>query len=351
MTAAGMNAGTITAIQLKCYQAPGRSSLRNFRIRMQHTSATTSTAWVTSGWTPVYGPTNVVPTPGEWYTYNLNTPFVWDGASNLLIDFSRNDGSYKSGGGMYVRTGLTNRTYAGRSDSRYTWPFDNMPGKTYNLAPYIKISYVVEPAFAISVNPTSGNFISGESGTGTATVTITSIDGYAQIVNLSASGQPSGVNISFSPSSGAPSFTSTMTTSVETTVQNGTYPITITGIGADGKVNTGSYTLGVGDFTVSLNPTSGRIGQGTSGTSTVTVTRVGAYAQTVNLSASGQPWGVNISFSPSSGTPTFSSTMMLSVGTTAPLKTYAITITGTGTDGTIRTCEYSLTVLPTVGPL
>jgi len=40
---------------------------------------------------------------------------------------------------MYVRTGLTNRTYAGYSDSGYTWPFDSMPGSIYGLAPSLKI--------------------------------------------------------------------------------------------------------------------------------------------------------------------------------------------------------------------
>lgn len=142
MKDAGMTTGTITAIQLKCYQAPGRPNLKNFSIQMQNTSATNSTAWITTGWTLVYGPMDVVPTAGEWYTYNLSTPFVWDGTSNMLIDFSRDDTASASGGGMHVVPCELNQTYAGFNDSAYTWPFDNMPGATYNFRPSLKVTYI-----------------------------------------------------------------------------------------------------------------------------------------------------------------------------------------------------------------
>ncbi len=54
------------------------------------------------------------------------------------------------------------------------------------------------------------------------------------------------------------------------------------------------------------------------------------------------PTGASISFSPSSGTPSFSSTMAISTSST-PAGTYTITITGTG-GGATRTCTYTLTV-------
>ena len=66
--------------------------------------------------------------------------FNWDGTSNLLIDISRDDTAYVSGGGMYVRTGLSERTFAGRSDSGYAWPFDSMPGTVFNHIPEMKIT-------------------------------------------------------------------------------------------------------------------------------------------------------------------------------------------------------------------
>jgi hypothetical protein len=142
MVYAGMSTGTITAIQLRCYQAPGRPNLKNFSIQMQNTSATNLTTWITTGWTLVYGPMDVVPTAGEWYTFKLSTPFVWDGTSNLLIDFSRDDTASASGGGMHVVPCELNQTYAGFNNSAYTWPFDDMPGAPYNFRPSLKITCI-----------------------------------------------------------------------------------------------------------------------------------------------------------------------------------------------------------------
>lgn len=143
MVYAGMSAGTITAIQLRCYQAPGRPNLKNFSIQMQNTSVTNLTTWITTGWTLVYGPMDVVPTAGEWYTYNLSTHFVWDGSSNLLIDFSRDDTASAPGGGMHVVPCELNQTYAGFNDSADTWPFDNMPGAPNNFRPSLKITHIL----------------------------------------------------------------------------------------------------------------------------------------------------------------------------------------------------------------
>ncbi|MBU0700269.1 hypothetical protein KKE26_03080, partial [bacterium] len=150
LIAAGIGAGKITALQLKCYQGPGRPNLKNFRIRMKQTPAVISTAWETTGWTSVFGPTDIIPTAGQWYNFVLSTPFVWDGVSNLLIDFSRDDNNDISGGGMYVRTGLTNRTYSGYSDSGYTWPFNSMSGSVQNHVPSLRVEFISEGAKGVA---------------------------------------------------------------------------------------------------------------------------------------------------------------------------------------------------------
>ena len=66
-----------------------------------------------------------------------------------------------------------------------------------------------------------------------AVITTTVSGGFDSAVALSASGQPTGVTISFSPASiAAPgSGTSDMTQTVSRTAATGTYPITITGTG------------------------------------------------------------------------------------------------------------------------
>jgi hypothetical protein len=103
------------------------------------------------------------------------------------------------------------------------------------------------------------------------------------------------------------------------------------------------------DFAISASPASVSIAQGASGSSTVSTTVSGGFSNAISLSASGQPSGVTVSFSPSSiaAPGSGSSTMNITVGSTVTAGTYTITVTGTG--GAItHTTPVSLTVT-TVG--
>ena len=102
------------------------------------------------------------------------------------------------------------------------------------------------------------------------------------------------------------------------------------------------------DFSISVSPSSGTVTQGGSTTATVSTAVTSGSAQTVTLSASGQPAGTTVSFNPSSVTAGGSSTMTVATSSTTPAGTYPITITGTGASAT-HTTSYSLTVNPTGG--
>ena len=84
------------------------------------------------------------------------------------------------------------------------------------------------PTFTLSESPTSLSVAPGAAGTSTITTAVSG--GFSNAVALSASGEPSGVTVGFSPASiAAPgSGTSTMTATVASTVAAGTYPITAT---------------------------------------------------------------------------------------------------------------------------
>ncbi|QTE01024.1 M28 family peptidase [Streptomyces cyanogenus] len=101
-------------------------------------------------------------------------------------------------------------------------------------------------------------------------------------------------------------------------------------------------TAPANDFSLSASPATGSTGPGTSLTTTVSTATTSGSAQTVNLSASGAPSGVTVSFSPVSVTSGASSTATVSVGSSVPPGTYPLTITGTGT--TTHTASYTLTV-------
>ena len=210
-------------------------------------------------------------------------------------------------------------------------------------------SSTATPSFTIAASPIAVSVVVSSSGTSTITTTVAG--GFSSPVALTASGEPTGVTVGFSPASiaspGAGSSTATFTVASGTTAGN--YPITITGTGG-GITHTATVTLTVTAaatpaFTLSASPTSVSVKAGASGTSTVTTMVSGGFSSAVALTASGQPTGVTVGFSPASiaapGSGT--STATFTVGSATVAGTYSITITGTG-GGITHTAAVSLTV-------
>ncbi len=101
------------------------------------------------------------------------------------------------------------------------------------------------------------------------------------------------------------------------------------------------------DFTLSLNPQTGTIVQGSSNGTTVTVNLVSGARQTVGLSCQNAPLGVACLLSPSSTN--FTSSLTVSTSGSTLLGTYPMTVSGTA--GTIvRNATYTFTVLAVVVP-
>jgi len=209
------------------------------------------------------------------------------------------------------------------------------------------------PNFTLSASPASVSVVQGSNGTSTITIAVSG--GFSSSIALSATGQPSGVTVSFNPTStGAPgSGTSTMTMSVASGTATGTYPITITGTGG-GLTSTATVNLTVtasvpANFTISAAPTSVSVVQGSQGSSTITTSVSGGFSSSIALSPTGQPSGVTVSFSPTSiaspGSGT--STMTLNVASNTATGAYPITVSGTG-GGITQTVTFTLTVTSTV---
>ncbi len=97
--------------------------------------------------------------------------------------------------------------------------------------------------FGIAISPMQGAVHQG--GVITTAITIKGIQGYEHPVALSTNVQPSGIAVSFVPPIGepTPSYTSTVTINVDSSVLKDNYKIVMTGTGADGKEHSGSYTL------------------------------------------------------------------------------------------------------------
>src|SRR6266498_3029965 len=204
---------------------------------------------------------------------------------------------------------------------------------------------VVASDFSISASPNSLSVPQGSSGTSTIGTTV--LSGAAQSVSFSSSGEPAGVTVGFSPGSVPAGASSTMTVGVNSLTAPGDYTLVVTGTGS-----TATHTTTVGltvtvappsDFSISASPSSLTVAQGENGTSTIGTAVLSGFAQSVSLSASGQPAGTSVSFNPASVTAGASSTMTVSVGSGTTPSGYTITVTGTGANAT-HTTTVSLTV-------
>ncbi len=253
-----------------------------------------------------------------------------------------------------------------------TFPFtvDFGPGTyTYYCSIHLTAmvgNFVVQgPDFTVSSNPSSLTIPQGSNDN--STVTVASLGNFAGPITLSAAPSPSGPTTIFSvnpvmvPAAGTA--TSKLTISIPAATSPGSYSVTVTGKNST-VTHTASVSLTVTssaspDFTVSSNPTSLTIAQGSSGTSTITVTSINGFSGTVNLAAAVSPTGPQVSVSPTSvilsfgGSPTSSLTVSAtSSGLYSPAVStgsYTVTVTGTGSSLS-RSASVSLTVGSTSSP-
>jgi len=205
----------------------------------------------------------------------------------------------------------------------------------------VNFPVVAGPNFSLSASPSSLTVTQGSSGN--STITVTPSGGFTGSVSLSTSALPSGVTASFgtNPTTG----TSVVTFTASATATTGTTSVTITGTSGT-LSHTTSISLTVNatatpNFSLSASPSSLTVKQGTSGSSTITVTPSGGFTGSVTLSNSALPSGVTASFgtNPTTG----SSVLTFTASSTATTGTSTITITGTS--GTLtHTTTVSLTI-------
>ena len=186
------------------------------------------------------------------------------------------------------------------------------------------------PDFSLSSSPSSRTVAQG-SGTSYA-ITMSPSGGFADAVNLSVSGFPTGTIGGISPSSVtgvSPAATLSLTTA--STTPAGTYTLTVTGKDA-GSSLTHSIPLTLvvqaapaPDFSLSISPSSQTLRTPGSVKYTVTVNKINGFAGSVTLSASGLPTGFTSSFSPN---PTSSSSTLTITAPRSSRRTITFTVTG-----------------------
>lgn len=209
-------------------------------------------------------------------------------------------------------------------------------------------------AFACTepTNPSITIALSGETLTltqgqnNTVTVTLGRAD-FTGSIDLAATGLPTGVTASFSPSPVPDgTTTSTITLTANSTATPGVATVAVTASGADveSKAATLALTVNVaGTYTLSASPASVTVNQGSNNATTVSVARTGGFTQPVTLAASGLPSGVTAAFSPAA-TEGATSTLTFTAASGATTGTSTVTVTGTTPGLANQTTTLSLTV-------
>lgn len=209
------------------------------------------------------------------------------------------------------------------------------------------------PSFTLSDSPSSLTITQGGAG-GTITITVNGQGGFTGSVSLAASGLPSGVTASFSPTS--TTGTSTLTLTASGSATTGTATVTITGTSGS-VVATTTIALTVNaastpNFSISASPATLTVTAGSNETSTITITSQNGFSSATTLAATGLPNGVTAAFSSNPVTPaangSATSTLTFTAAATATVGTATVTVTGTS--GSLsHTTSIALTVSSSLG--
>lgn len=112
LQAAGAAPGQILQIGWYVTQIPAYD-LPNYTIKMKNTTATDASTHDGTNLQTVYTNTLYAPTAGGWDMLTLQTPFIWNGVDNILVDvcFDQTNPTYASSGQV--------RTYTAVNGARY----------------------------------------------------------------------------------------------------------------------------------------------------------------------------------------------------------------------------------------
>ncbi len=89
LQALGLRAGNITSIAYDITTLGSGANVTNFSVRIGSTTNTTVTTFTTTGLTTVYGPSTYAHQVGV-NTITFDTPYYWDGVSNIVLDIRQN---------------------------------------------------------------------------------------------------------------------------------------------------------------------------------------------------------------------------------------------------------------------
>jgi hypothetical protein len=210
---------------------------------------------------------------------------------------------------------------------------------------------VVPTAFDLSLPSTSVSVAAGSSVE--FTLAVTSNSDSTMDVSLSQGVSWEGMNMTISPtqvtvSPGATAY-STVAITTDASTPPDTYGMSIAGTGG-GNTYTVQFELVVTpqpDFDISVVSNSIQLTRGDTWNADVSVNPIGQFSSNISLTASGNPDGMKLEFSPTQLAPAQgvgTSTVTVTIDPTTATGEYTITITGTPPEGQAHSCTLTVTV-------
>jgi hypothetical protein len=128
--------GNITSISV---MPSAITQQRRFEIYLAHTSQSTLSGFIhPSDMIRVYDGDPVTLTPNTWITFNLDTPFPYNGSDNLLVCFRDMTGSWVSGNAWFGHSTSGTMAYYAYQDSGPYDPFTYTGGYSSSIRNNIK---------------------------------------------------------------------------------------------------------------------------------------------------------------------------------------------------------------------
>ena len=224
-------------------------------------------------------------------------------------------------------------------------------GATASTSQALTVAQPATPDFAISSNPATLRIAPGASGS--STITLASVGGFAGTITLSATISPAGPAVSLNPTSltlaSGGGGTSTLTVSTQSSTPLGNYTVIVNGAGGSLSHST-TVQVSVNlapDFSISANPSTISISRSSSGNATLSLAGLNGFRGTISLSAIVSPSGPKASFSSSTVTlsPGGSASDQLTIRALKKTAVGSYTVTITAISGTItHTTTITVTV-------
>lgn len=168
---------------------------------------------------------------------------------------------------------------------------------TTDLGQQVTLTATLSPSLELGTNATGTvTFLSGGATLGTATLS-------SGTASLNTSSLPAGTDTITASYSGDANFTSSSSSAV-------------------------SITIIAPDFSISINPTSLSVNQGATGTTTLTITPIGGFAQSLQLTCAGLPANSSCTFNPASVTPNGSAAVTTTLTVATNVESAALALPG-----------------------